>query len=522
MAQGTNPRQRMINLMYLVLTAMLALQVSSTILDKFIFLNGSLEQALVAAKEASSNGLQALKDRVEKEGNNAQGLANIKKAEALRKMTNDLVAEIDKIKFQLIKETGGIDENGKLKNPAEEEKVAIYMLGAVGKNDGKAYGLEQKMNAFVDKLLKEYAYLGFEQKDFPKLAQGNFNNPLYKNDPIQRGKDFAKSSFEQTPVVAALALLTQKQNEIVRYEQEILKKLGAAPDNLPKFDEVRAAATAESNTVAAGTEYAATIFLSATNSKADVKMFANGSPLNVSNGEGAVRFIATGTGKQKWSGTISLRLPGKDKDTIFTVEKEYNVVQPTLIVNSETNFPLYKNCVNPLITSVPALGAAYNPSYQVSNGRAIPGGKLGNVSIVPTAEGKCVLKVSSDGRNVGETIFSVNNVPPPSIKLNIDITKPVPLINTLTVQIAPDEVFAKTLPNEANYRISNVEVAQFRNGRMIASKTFASGTIDMRQFTDRKSGDGFQVKVISAERITVSAGIESTKVNNPYTSFYSN
>ncbi len=519
MAQGTTPRQRMINLMYLVLTAMLALQVSSTILDKFIFLNGSLEQALVAAKEASSNGLQALKDKVEKEGNNSKGLATVKRAEALRKTTNDLVSEIDRIKSQLIKETGGLDENGKLKNPAEEEKVAIFMLGAAGKNDGTAYQLEKQLNDYVDKLISEYADLGFKKRDFPSLAQGNLNNPLYKNDPIQRGKDFAKSSFEQTPVVAALAVLTQKQNEIVRYEQEILKKLGAAPDNLPKFDEVRAAATAESNTVAAGTEYMATMFLSATNSKADVKMSVNGSLLDVSNGEGAVRFIATGTGKQKWSGTISLRMPGSDRDTTFTIEKEYNVVRPTLVVNSETNFPLYKNCVNPLITSVPALGAAYNPSYSVKNGRAIPGGKVGSVSIVPTAEGKCVLRVTSDGKEVGESVFTVNTVPPPTIKPSIDITKPVPLVNSITLEVKPDEIFARTLPNEANYRINSVEVSQFRNGRLKLSKTFTGNVLNMRQFPDRQPGDSFQIKVIDVSRITVSAGIEQTKVTNPYSSF---
>ena len=60
------PRQRMINMMYLVLTAMLALQVSSSIIDKFIFLNASLEHSLDAARKASENALNTLKKDVAK------------------------------------------------------------------------------------------------------------------------------------------------------------------------------------------------------------------------------------------------------------------------------------------------------------------------------------------------------------------------------------------------------------------------------------------------------------------------
>ncbi len=526
MAGGGSPRQRMINLMYLVLTALLALQVSSTIIDKFIFLNSSLEQALVAARDASTNALEALKKRVEKEGNSDEGRQAIKRAEDLKKKTAEMITEIDKIKGQLIKEAGGLDETGKLKNPAEEEKVAIYMVGSGGKKDGKGYELETKLNKFTDDLVKEYKDLGFTAKDFPKLAQGNENNPLYKNDPIQRNKDFAKSSFEQTPVVAALAVLTQKQNEVIRYEQEVLKKLGAGELSADlKFDEVRVAATAEANTVAAGTDYLATMFLSASSSKADVKMAVNGSPIRVKDGEGEVRIATSGKGERTWTGSITLKLPGKSKDTTFKLEKKYTVVEPALIVTAATKFPLYQNCSNALETAVPALGAAYNPSFSVNNGRAVPGGRTGDVTIIPTNVGTCVLTVRSDGKPVGSVDFRVNKVPPPSIVLTsangneVNTDNPIPNVNSLVVVPKPDETFFNTLPKEANYRIVAGTISQFRNGRTISTKNFNGGNIAMNQF-DGKPGDAFQIKVTQVQRVGTTQVPETVTPVNTRLAFF--
>ncbi len=527
MAGGATPRQRMINMMYLVLTALLALQVSSTIIDKFIFLNRSLEQALVAARGASSGALDALKKQVEKEGSD-EGRAAVRRAEELKKKTSEIITYIDKIKQELIKRSGGLDESGKILNPSEEEKVAIYLIGS-GNQKGVGYDLKDRLDKFVEDLYKEYKDLKFDKKtnDFPSLAEGNENNPLYKNDPIQRGKDFANANFGQTPVVAAQAVLTQKQNEIVRYEQEVLKRLGAGDLTADlKFDEVKVAATAESNTVAAGTDYIATMFLSASSSKADVKMAANGSPIRVKDGEGEVRIPASGKGERTWTGTISLKLPGRSKDTTFKIEKKYMVVEPVLIVTSQSKFPLYRNCANPLETSVPALGATYNPTFGVSNGRAVPGSRTGDVTIFPVSEGNCVLTVRSDGKNVGSVDFRVNPVPPPNVYLassngsKLNTENPIPNVNTLNVVAAPDETFKNTLPKEANYRVVSVEVSQFRNGRNVKTAKFNGGTINMSQF-DARAGDGFQAKVTSVQRVNSVGNIEEAKVVNPYMSWFS-
>lgn len=520
------PRQRMINMMYLVLTAMLALQVSSSIMDKFLFLNSSLELSLAESQSASEAALAAFKKQVSKEGNAAEGLQKIKDAEELKKETAKIIGEIDKIKTKIIRDAGsGIDPktNGPV-NPKEETKVEVIMVGTNKK--GLAYDLEKKLNGYVDYLQKDYKeYVETGNLHFPKLATGNQNLPFYRNDPVQRNKDFANAGFAQTPVVAALAFLTLKQNEVIKYEQALLKEITKSDITKEiKFDKIVAMASADANVVAEGTEYTADLFISASSSRSDAIMTANGANLRPNaDGIGKVKFTAVGSGEQEWTGTVTIK--NKNKDTTFKISKKYMVVKPTLLVMAKSKFPLYRNCANPLETSVPALGANYNPSFNVSNGTAIPGGTVGDVTIFPGAGPECVLSVSSGGKAMGSVTFRVNPVPPPTLKIGnrsgspISTKDPIPVPSALTLLAEADETFRNTLPKEANYRVSRIEVYQFRGGRSIASRVFASGGIDMSVFQTRP-GDAFQINVQSVQRINSKGQIEESKITQPFLSFF--
>lgn len=532
-AAQLSPRQRMINLMYLVLTALLALQVSSSIIDKFVFLNSSLEHSLEGAKDASENALAALKKEVAKGGNSAKGQENIKRAEDLKRNTAKLIGIIDNLKKDLINNAGDGEDpkTGSVKNPKEETKVEVFMIGA--NKDGKAYMLEEELDKYVNYLYKDFADLGFKKpKDMEKegpffdLATGNQNNPLYKFDLVQRNKDFALANFGQTPVVAALAVLTQKQNEIIRYEQEVLKELGSGDlTNDIKFNKVFALAAADANTVARGTDYTAQLFLTATSTRTDIKMDVNGSPIKVDEGIGQVKFTATGKGEQEWTGKIAFQFQGKD--TSFVVNKKYTVVEPVLLVNSQSKFPLYQNCANPLETAVPALGASYNPTFSVSNGSAIPGAKTGDVTLFPKTLGTLTLSVASGGKPVGSQEFRVRPVPPPDVYLSnrsgstkIDRSNPIPgNIPGLSIAAEAEETFKTTLPKEAKYRVSQVEVIQFRGGRAIATKPFPGGQINMQQFQTRP-GDGFQVKILGVQRVNSRGEILPVKLRENLISFF--
>jgi len=517
------PRQRLINLMYLVLTAMLALQVSSSIMDKFIFLNDSLEHSMEAAREASEAALVALKKKVEKEGNSAEGLKSIKDAEELKRKTAEIYKYIETLKKELIVVGEGMDPHTHaVKNPKEETGVETLMIGS--NNNGKGYELKKKLDDYVKFLNDKFSEL-LDGKKFDGLAHGNEKVKLYADDPLQKGKDFPNANFGQTPVVAAMAILTQRQSEIIRYEQEVLKKLGAGEiSQALKFDKITAMASADSRVVAAGQDYVAKLFVSATSSRSGARMTANGSSVKVnSDGIGEVKFQANGRGKQTWEGTITIQ--NKGKDTTFRHKEEYEVVDPVLIVVSESKFPLYRKCANPLQTSVPALGPAYKPSFSVDNGQAIPGAKMGDVTIYPTNVGTCKLSVSNNGKNVGLAEFRVNPVPPPSVFLGnsagseVKIKDPIPPVAGLRIIAKPDETFYNTLPKEANYRVAAVSYVVFRGGKSAGAGRSGDGSINIGSLNTRP-GDAVQITVESVQRVNSKGEIEEVKVTQPYIAFF--
>ena len=83
------PRQKMIGMMYLVLTALLALNVSSTVLDKFAFINESLEKANAETSERNARTIIGMKSAAKDKGNRADDLKVVSDAEALRAETPD-------------------------------------------------------------------------------------------------------------------------------------------------------------------------------------------------------------------------------------------------------------------------------------------------------------------------------------------------------------------------------------------------------------------------------------------------
>ena len=327
------PRQKLIGLMYLVLLALLALQVSSAILQKFSFLNSSLELATKNSNSANDAKLSAIQAAVDKAPKYKPVLED---AERIKKMSREMIGEIDSYKQEIITKTGGKDEKGQYVGMKDEDITANLMVGdpSTGKK-GKAYGLKERLNKFIDEL-NRVAGTGF-----PPLAQDGKDDPLTKNDPEQKNKDFAELNFGHTPMIAALAVLSDKQSKITAYEAEVLNvlqtKVGAKDFKVGGFE---ASYSALSSTVAAGTDYEAKMFLSA---KLDVTptMKFRGNTVKVENGVGIIKFKASatnydaeGNAKQNWEGSISVAKPTGDGDTTFKVKGEYIVAKPVIDVKS--------------------------------------------------------------------------------------------------------------------------------------------------------------------------------------------
>jgi len=324
--------------------------------------------------------------------------------------------------------------------------------------------------------------------NFGPLALDGKDDPLARRDTDQRGKDFAALNFEQTPVPAALAVLSQKQSEIRRYESEVLdalaQKVGATDI---KFDKLLAMISAESNVVVAGTKFKGEMFIAASSSALTPRMSLNGSGLQVKDGKGIIEFTAQGGAYDKeglaaktLSGTISFPTPS-GRDTTITMKYDYKVAKPTYNIESATSPPLYLGCKNVISVQSPALGALWNPTFSASGASAIPGGQKGRVIIVPSSR-EVALNITNQGNLLGTEKFRVNKVPRPRIEFSVngallDDKRGVQasMARNISVKAIPDESLVNYSPEDANYRVGQITVSLARGNHRVGSPVVISG-----------------------------------------------
>jgi gliding motility-associated protein GldM len=501
------PRQKMIGMMYLVLTAMLALQVSSAIIEKFILLNNSLELSSGAANKINQETVSKIKAAVEKSGNRAADVAILNQADEVRKLSADITNEINILKQDIITKAGdGLNEDGNIKNPQEEEKVAQLMIG--GQKNGQAYALKNKLNAYSDQLGK------YAAQKFQPLALDGKEDPIAKDSKDQRNKDFAELNFGQTPVAAALAVLSQKQTDVRRMESEVLNylasKVGAADI---KFDQILGMISAESKVVAAGTKFKAEMFIAASASGITPKMSLNGAPVRVENGKGLVEFTAQGgdynaegLARRVLKGQISF--PGPDgQNKVVDLEQEYFVAKPTYQYQTASNPPLYLGCANRLSIISPSLGALWAPTFSANGAEVIPGGKKGEITVVPNSA-KVTLNVSNQGNLLGSDEFKVRTVPKPSLEIRVngavfDERKGSPASGTRSINVVaiPDESFRNFSPEDAQFRVGQIQVSLARGQRRIGSPVTLQGGGSISSLAAQaEPGDRYVIEILSIQR----------------------
>ena len=510
------PRQKMIGMMYLVLTALLALQVSSAIMMKFKFLDDSLMGVNSTTNENNKGVVSNISTQVAKNGNMAADKKVLTAAEEVRTRTRAMIDYIEGLREEMIKTTGGKDETGMYKGAKEEEQVAIYMIG--GKKNGKAYELKDKLNGY-SQFLRQY-----NEQVPEKLARDGKEDPLSMSDREQRNKDFANLNFGQTPLVAALAVLSQKEAEILKYESDALsslaQKVGATKLS---FDKIFAMASAESKTVAAGTKYTAEMFLAASSDAITPRMTAQGRPLKVEKGKGKVEFVAQagaydaeGNSKQKWKGAITFN--NKGRDTTFQIEQEYIVAKPVIQIQSASVQALYLNCGNELNVQVPALGATYDPAFTASGAQVIKGAKKGEVVLIPNSP-EVKLNVASGGNAIGSESFKVRLIPKPDVEFFVS-GKPInekqgmPAPRSINVRAIPDESFRNFLPKDARYRVASWQVTLVRNNRPVGGTMNVTGDVanTSAMAAEARPGDRILLEVKSVQRRNFRDQTEDVKV----------
>lgn len=470
------PRQRMIGMMYLVLTALLALQVSNQILQKFVLINEGMERTSRNFINKNQKTVENIEYTVEQQGNKEVDVPKVEAAIQIREATKETYDYLEQLKQDLITQSNAKNDEGNFVN-AQLKNTEI--TGNLFANNGRGEEMKTRLNAYPAKISEILTSIGFPDMTFGDIAKDAADIELFANDREVRNKDFVALNFVKSPVGAVMALISQYQNEVLNIESE---SLTAVQNSIGSFffkaDVTEARIAALSNVVAAGTKFEADMFIASSSTSSVPTMTIDGRSVPVdASGFGKIEFNVTpaseyddrGLARRVINGEIITNVGGEDK--VLPVEYEYFVAQPVIKVSSEVVQQLYADCANELLIEVPALGNTYSPEFAVSNGQSIKGSKPGQLTVIPGASGKVNIGVSSGGNKIGAVDYDIKPVPAPSLvaatsngsELDLSQAHAISSLMGLKMLAKAEPTFARTMAKDAVFEVTGGEMRLLRN-----------------------------------------------------------
>jgi gliding motility-associated protein GldM len=515
------PRQKMIGMMYLVLTALLALQVGSAVLDKFAIINTTMEKTNGENIVKNNETLRSIAEAAGKSDNpKIKGAKEA--AEKVRALTDKTYKNIETLKQQLIVESGGTKVDEKLIQNHGSAAASLM----INKPQGKDY--EKWLKDYVNELNSLIAAAGVKDAKYEDIAKAPKDIELFKDNEDHANKDFITFTFENTPVIAGLASVTESQAQILDYEKDALSRLAAIADaqNI-KLDKFILMARPKSSIVAAGSKYEADLFITGSSSAMNPTFTKDGANVPVEEVEGIkmgkITFTATagaydkdGNAKKSFKAAAKLG----DKDILGDIE--YIVAKPVIRVTTGTAPTLYMGCGNSVNFEVPALGTNYKPSFSATGAKVITGSKIGNVIIIPSQR-KVSVAVSNSGTLLGSEPFDVKNVPRPRIVAkdnngrDIDLKTGVKAgaIAGLRVNAEAEANFKSEVPKDANYRVRNMSVILARGTTRVQEMTATAESIDLSAWRAlMRPGDRIVIEPKNVVRMTYEGTPETVTVTS--------
>ena len=399
-----SPRQKMINLMYIVLTAMLALNVSSDVLDGFVQVHQGLErsnQNVAHRNDAIYGRLLELAEQ-----NPEKTRVWLDKATAVRLETSSLLSFVDSLtKAIVIEADGKKGDPTKIQNRDDLEAAAVVMLAP-----GNPLG--EKLRLKVDQ------YRNFVLSQINDSAKAELIEAALNTDPIMRQGQvnpvlWEEAKFDQQPVVAAVTLLSKLQNDILYSEGEVLTSLLSQVDaGDVRVNELNAFVIPNSRLVMRGGNYEANIVLAAVDTTMRPEIFINNKPI----GNSGRYSVGTGsTGTFSYEGFINVPRPDGTV-TKHPFSSSYTVIEPMATVSATMMNVLYAGIDNPISISVPGVPMK-DISATMTNGTLTRNGDRWIAR--PTGVGKeAVLTVTAnmDGRQVkvATSTFRIRKLPDPT------------------------------------------------------------------------------------------------------------
>lgn len=416
MAGGSNnvarmsPRQRMINLMYIVLTAMLALNVSSDVLNGFSQVQDSIHRTNLNLSQRNDVQFQYLEGLYRQ--NPEKAGAWYSKGTELRKRTAALYNEIEKYKTEIAQNADGKD--GDYRNLVNNDNLDASGIVMLNPATNKGAQLRKDIEAFrsyVTQLIPD------EKKRASVLE--NLSTSPQKVRGAVGGVSWEGKLFDNMPAVAAITLLTKLQNDIRTAESEALSSLITNVDiGDVRVNQLNAYVIPNSNMIIRGGKYSANIVLAAIDTTQRPAIYINGAKLN--NPNGLYEFVPGSVGTHDFSGYIEVARGDGSLDR-RPFKSSYTVIEPMATISPTMMNVLYAGIGNPISISVPgvpmnAIQATMTNGTLTRNGdtwTAHPG-KVGSEAVISVSA-----QLEGRTQQVGSMKFRVRKLPDPTVYLPV-------------------------------------------------------------------------------------------------------
>lgn len=405
------PRQKMIGMMYLVLTAMLALNVSSDVLEAFT----KVQQGLTSTISSSILKNTELYNEIEMAYNlNQRKVAAVrKKALDVRDASKKLVDYVEELKYYLVNLADG--EGADVLNIKAKDNLDIG--GQVMLLEGKGKELREMLAAYREKLI---GYIAVKDSVLQHALEKRLNTDNPK--PVDgEFKSWESSKFESIPLVGVITILTMLQTDVLSTESDVVKYLLSSIDAESfTFNKLEALVIPESRYVLKGETFKARVMLAAIDSTQQPQVIANGKQLVYQGDVATYTEVATSVGVKKLRGVINYITPsGTTLPREF--EMDYEVAEPAVVISPTKMNVFYVGVDNPVSLAAPGISPEAIEA-QITNG-TIHKERNGEYIVRPKVAGKnCSITVYANvrgqKRELQTQIFRVKDVPDPVAKVN--------------------------------------------------------------------------------------------------------
>jgi len=405
------PRQKMINLMYLVFIAMLALNMSKEVLTAFGNFNDKFSESNKLTEQSNATLLSALNTKAADEP--AKYAEPARKAKDVAKISKDFVAFLETVKAEV---TEGIepDETGKLPFESMDKSTIDEKWFAGDGYSPRGTEIVSKIDKYVADVKKvlgnDVKYIPFIKEIEKKFSTADITN---REGVKQKFLDYKTKGF---PAVSTLTFITAMQNDVKNTEAGAYNLfLGNALQSAASMKNFQAIVVLDKNAYFAGEQVTGKVVLGRYDANTVPTSFKG--PGKIENGQAVISMTAGGIGEQNISGEFGFLEDGKEIPLKF--EGKYVVVpRPNqAIISADKMNVVYRGVPNPISISVP--GIASNKVNASAPGMSKVGD--GKFMLKPGSGSEVKINVNAtmpDGKSMSSSqVFRIKGLPAPTGKV---------------------------------------------------------------------------------------------------------